>query len=376
MPDTEEEHLVSRTTLVTPPPCRFSWSVDGVSPAFFVCASSGPQGVLLSPVFTALGADWRLQLFPNGHAPDVAGHVALFLVLVCPGATLQPDVQLSVGAKRGTLAPHVFSTEVPPPESSATNWGIPRLVSHAELMANCEEHFPDGVLQVTVTLRSRTLHVTNRAVEREEEKPTGTPTVPARREVPVPAGRLGADLSALLESGQGADVTLLCEGTRIKAHSGILCARSPVFQALLAGELAVSLDAVPVPEEIDEPTLRRTLAFVYTDECEPASAEEAQHLLNAADHYGLTRLRAICERKLAESLTIENAALTLTLADQHCASALKDAALRFVAEHGVAVMKTEGWAHLRRATPALSDDVLHTAVTGSPPSEGARAEAN
>ena len=94
-----------------------------------------------------------------------------------------------------------------------------------------------------------------------------------------------------MESGDGADTTLLCGRESIKAHSVILVARSPVFRAQLKGSLACSLDAVPVPEEIDAPTLQRTLEFIYTDECEPSSAEEAQHLLNAGVRATITAFR-------------------------------------------------------------------------------------
>jgi speckle-type POZ protein len=184
--------------------------------------------------------------------------------------------------------------------------------------------------------------------------------------VHVPAANLGKDLAFLLGSERGADVTLLCGEMRVRAHSLILSARSPVFQALLTGELAVRLDAVPVPDEIDAPTLRRMLSFIYTDECEPASAEEAQHLLNAADHYGLIRLQAICERKLVKLLSVKNAAYTLTLADQHGATTLKNAALRFVAKNAD-VLHTDGWQHLKQAAPGLIEEALHTAITGEPP---------
>ena len=49
-----------------------------------------------------------------------------------------------------------------------------------------------------------------------------------------------------------------------------------------------------------------------------------------------------------------NAAHTLTLAEQHGARSLKVAALRFVAANAVAVLKTDGWAHL---SDALKDEV-------------------
>jgi hypothetical protein len=64
---------------------------------------------------------------------------------------------------------------------------------------------------------------------------------------------------------------------------------------------------------------------------------------------------------------VDNAAFTLTLAEQHGAAALKDAALRFVASNAVAVMATEGWRHLKAASPALVDAAVITAVTGAPP---------
>ena len=132
-----------------------------------------------------------------------------------------------------------------------------------------------------------------------------------------------------------------------------------------------------MPDAITPATLRRLLEFVYSDELEPASPEEAgalptpsclkrvrllrlrtlaqaQHLLNASDHYALPRLRAICERTLISGLKVTNAAHTLALADQRGALSLKVAALRFVAANAVAVMKTDGWAHLSHA---LKDEV-------------------
>jgi hypothetical protein len=41
----------------------------------------------------------------------------------------------------------------------------------------------------------------------------------------------------------------------------------------------------------------------------------AQHLLAAADLYGLDRLRKMCERRLFETVDLETACTTLALAD-------------------------------------------------------------
>jgi ubiquitin-conjugating enzyme E2 I len=181
-------------------------------------------------------------------------------------------------------------------------------------------------------------------------------------------GSLGSDLGRLLESGEGADVTLACGTARIPAHSFILCARSRFWAAQLRGPLAADLSAVPVAAEINEHTLRRTLSYIYTGELTPESPEEAQHLLNAADVYALPGLLRIAERALLRGLCIANAAATLTLAEQHGVPRLKAAALRFVVRSGVlAVMATPGWAHLRQAAQVLVEELLHTAMAGTPP---------
>ncbi len=90
-------------------------------------------------------------------------------------------------------------------------------------------------------------------------------------------------------------------------------------------------------------------------------------MLNAADHYGLSRLFGICERALCAALRVENAAEMLTLADQHSAAALKGTALRFVAANAVAVLATAGWAHLFSSHPPLVLETMHTMATGVPP---------
>lgn len=95
-----------------------------------------------------------------------------------------------------------------------------------------------------------------------------------------------------------------------------------------------------------------------------SSVAQAQHLLNAADCYGLLRLRGLCERFLARALAADNAAFTLTLADQHSAPGLRAAALRFIAGNVAAVVATEGWRHLVAARPALVEECLLVASAG------------
>lgn len=56
-----------------------------------------------------------------------------------------------------------------------------------------------------------------------------------------------------------------------------------------------------------------------------------QHLLAAADRFGLDRLKQLCEAKLCEEVNAETVATTLSLADQHRCSQLKAICLKFAA---------------------------------------------
>lgn len=62
-----------------------------------------------------------------------------------------------------------------------------------------------------------------------------------------------------------------------------------------------------------------------------ASTLMSQHLLAAADRYGLDRLRLICEDKLCKDIAINTVATTLALAEQHHCFQLKSSCLKFVA---------------------------------------------
>lgn len=63
-----------------------------------------------------------------------------------------------------------------------------------------------------------------------------------------------------------------------------------------------------------------------------ATALMAQHLLAAADRYGLERLKLMCEACLIEDVAINTVATTLALAEQHHCFPLKSVCLKFIAK--------------------------------------------
>jgi hypothetical protein len=193
--------------------------------------------------------------------------------------------------------------------------------------------------------------------------------------VPAPAPTMGGDMLQLLRSGADSDVLLRAAcGREFPAHRAILRLRSATLAARLSGAFSDSRAAVDVPDDIPAAVLGRLLEFLYADALTPESADEAAALLHAADYFGVLRLRAICERSLADALQPATVAATLQLADRHSAPALRTAALWHAAEHAAEMVDSEAWRRLVSTQPQLMADVVYTLAKGVvPPLRGAAA---
>ncbi|KAJ1691319.1 hypothetical protein LUZ63_015474 [Rhynchospora breviuscula] len=195
-----------------------------------------------------------------------------------------------------------------------------------------------------------------------------------RKQIIVPSSDLHQHFGGLLESGEGADVTFQIDEEAFSAHRYVLAARSPVFKAQLFGSINLKkkklfgsmvkskIDKIMI-EDMSADVFKIMLQFIYTDMLPPemdVSCEMAQHLLVAADRYGLEWLKMICGKKLCDNLDVKTAATTLVLAEQHHCTQLKDVCIDFVASRNVldAVMGSDGFKHLMSCTPLLLKEIL------------------
>jgi speckle-type POZ protein len=170
----------------------------------------------------------------------------------------------------------------------------------------------------------------------------------------VPQPNLQDHLIKMLKGGEGADVTFSVCGELFNAHRSLLAARSSVFRAELFGPMKEKGTHPIKIDDIEPPIFQELLHFVYTDSLvldgkhyKEDRTAKLQHLLVAADRYGLDKLRVLCERKLCEGLDVETVATTLVLAEQHHCKDLKEACVEFMAPRNVlqAVMATDGFKH-------------------------------
>ncbi|KAF8662644.1 hypothetical protein HU200_056245 [Digitaria exilis] len=165
----------------------------------------------------------------------------------------------------------------------------------------------------------------------------------------VPPSDLLEHFGKLLLAEEGSDVTFSVGGENFPAQKIVLATQSPVFEAQLYGQMKESMACRVTVEDIQPEVFKALLQFIYTDS-----------LPEWDDRYAMDRLKLLCVSNLVDYLDTQNVATTLALADQHNCDRLKDVCIEFMgsSDEMDAVVKTEGYANLKRTCPSILVDVL------------------
>lgn len=316
---------------------------------------------IASDTFMVGGYLWAIYFYPDGKsAEDNASYVSLFIALASEGTDVRALFELKLEDQSGKGNHKVHSHFGRPLESGpytlkyrGSMWGYKRFYKRTSLETS--DYLKDDCLVITATVGVVKSHTEG----------------PKLYSIPVPPSDIGKKFGQLLESNKGTDVNFEVDGEIFAAHKIVLAARSPVFRAQLFGPMKEkNMQCIKV-EDIEAPVFKALLHFIYWDELlemqeltglnsKGASTLIAQHMLAAADRYGLERLKFLCEAKLCEDVAINTVATTLALAEQHHCLQLKAECLKFIAlrENLRAVMQTEGFEYLKVSCPSVITELL------------------
>jgi speckle-type POZ protein len=174
---------------------------------------------------------------------------------------------------------------------------------------------------------------------------------------------LGRDLATMWDKQELTDVSLEVCGESFSAHRLVLAARSPVFRAQLYGPMAKSKMTSIAIQDMEASTFRSMLHYIYHGSLPDAgkvvvsfTMSEYQHLLVAADRYGVEGLKKSCEDKLcADSIRLNSVVSLLELAEDHFCCKLKARCFDFLAVgDNFRVVATSGeYLHLMQSFPNL-----------------------
>ncbi|GBO17257.1 TD and POZ domain-containing protein 5 [Araneus ventricosus] len=151
------------------------------------------------------------------------------------------------------------------------------------------------------------------------------------------------DLRRLYNDQILSDIRLETKSKIFHAHKNVLCAKSPVFAAMLTTNMKKKLiDCIEV-EDLEDSTVKQFLLFLYTDILEDLQWESAMKLYYAADKYQVQRLKDLCTSFLITGLNRRNIGDLLILADKHQDSVLMTAVEKFICMREKQIFCTDEW---------------------------------
>jgi len=180
-------------------------------------------------------------------------------------------------------------------------------------------------------------------------------------ETDIPPPSLLSDLRSFLDDEDAmslSDITLMVEGIPVRAHK-LMLMRCPYFKAMLLGNMSESKQSVVHLEIVRHRIFLVVLEYLYTDDVE-IPLELAMELFVAADLFAIPRLQSMCERRLLESMTVENAATIFHTADVHSAVSLRAKALGYVLSHFESVSRTDAFEDMARSNVELVFEILRS----------------
>ncbi|KAJ8680889.1 hypothetical protein QAD02_016676 [Eretmocerus hayati] len=139
-------------------------------------------------------------------------------------------------------------------------------------------------------------------------------------------------LENFLNDQDFSDVTLVVEGKKLYAHRIILSNGSDVFAAMLKEESKEKMPKIIEIEDFDHDVILELLRFLYGGKvnCLELVSEK---LLIAADKYGVSLLKNLCEKYLCSTLTIENVLKMIMFSDCFKLEKLFQQSLLFFRKH-------------------------------------------
>ncbi|KAJ4803675.1 BTB/POZ/MATH-domain protein [Rhynchospora pubera] len=280
---------------------------------------------ITTPVFSAGGLMCLIKYYPQGIDHENNGtYISLCLQLLTSSKSATLDYELGLLNKYSR----------PTKESwirSANTFHIKRSSTYSRFMKRSDlesDYIRDDYFIIVCSIT-----VTNEPCAMLKSSSIG-----------VFPNNLAEELLALLERQEETDVTFELEGENISAHRIILASCSSVFKAKLFGPM-VKTDCKCIKIDDMKPLVfRGMLHFIYTDslpDIEDLVTEETsdktmssnilyQHLLVAANRYGLEGLKTLCEERLRRTISVDTVVSLLIVAWQHNWDFLKEGCLEFI----------------------------------------------
>ncbi|RCV43900.1 hypothetical protein SETIT_9G331500v2 [Setaria italica] len=287
-----------------------------------------PGEYVRSGAFVVGGYRWSVRFYPGGFSPPHRAHVSAFLKITTNSARAWARFDLRLLDRATGLSRSVHRAAAPVVfDYSAAH-------KKCKGKRGARAFMPRAELEASPYLRGDRLTI---ECVVDVVVAAGEAVAPPPRRLRAPPPDLSKHLGDLLDQQDLADIAFHVGGEVFRAHKVVLATRSPVFMAELYGGMKEKgMERIAI-DDVQPLVFGALIRFVYTDvlvlpgDLEGDDYKEmVRHLLEAADRYGVERLKLVCESILCRSLDGNTVETTLALADQHYCKALKDVCVQFM----------------------------------------------
>jgi len=145
--------------------------------------------------------------------------------------------------------------------------------------------------------------------------------------------KLACDYKELLTNAEQfhADTIIHCNDGKIRAHKGILAARSEYFDKMLSTKMKEGLSGEIEVKHMEMSVCRTILEYIYSGKVE--SSQLNVEILAEAEKMGLFNLKKECSTKLIQDLSAGNCVKMIQAGDLHKDEDLKNKAKEFIIEN-------------------------------------------
>lgn len=174
----------------------------------------------------------------------------------------------------------------------------------------------------------------------------------------VPPSTILAEFRSLINDSTVSDITFIVEDQPVYAHK-LMLMRCEYFQGMFSGNMREStMDTIRL-EHVRYPVFLSILQYLYTDSA-VIPLEDAMELFEAADRFGIPRLMTMCQKRMLQSITVDNAAEIFHAADMHSATALRQKAKKYILSHFEEVSKSSSFEEMGRRNIDLVFELLQS----------------
>jgi speckle-type POZ protein len=160
------------------------------------------------------------------------------------------------------------------------------------------------------------------------------------------------ELESVLDDEEAADFKVIVEGKSIFTFKALLIRRSSHFRSMLDSRMKESESNELSLNDNSYDAVRTVFKFIHTDQLD-LHDETAVEVLQLADMWALSRLKAMCESCIADRIVPATVCTYLLSAQKHSADALRQQCLVYINNHFGAVRDQKG-----RGFELLEKDVL------------------